>query len=246
MVCTMRFWQDVWLPMIYTSSFHADPGDISDLQYLEKRDYDAVLVTPTESPDRMITSLAGVHYGYMIYTSAHNSKSKNYLEVHGVGMISEDNLNLYLPATKHKLLSYHSRRIPYLYNVSPSCTEEEREFAKLIGCQVDSLSPFVINGRLGRVIVSHNRIRFWWQSSAKYVFVCAGGVGKSDFSCGLRGMTSGVRAYVIVSDYNAGGNYVYNNRYNNIMLGSTSFPTVHRRREANKTNKEPVKQDNKK
>lgn len=245
MVCTMRFWQNVWIPMIYTSSFHIGPGDISDLQYLEKRSYDAVLVTPTESPESMIKSLAGTHYGYMIYTSAHNLESKNNLEVHGVGMIREDNLDYYKSSIIHKLLSYHSRRIPYLYNVSPSCTKEEIEFAKLIGCQTDSYSPFVINGKFGRVIISHNRIRFWWQSSAKYVLVCAGGVGKSDFSHGLRGMTSGVRAYVIVSDYNAGGNYVYNNKYNEILIGSTSFPTVHRLREANDTNKEPVKQDNK-
>lgn len=246
MVCTMRFWQNVWVPMIYTSSFQVGPGDISDLQYLENREYNAVLVTPTESPDRMITSLAGTHYGYMIYTSAHNSESRNYLEVYGVGMICKDNLDSYKPSAKHKLLSYHSRRIPYLYNVSPSCTVEEREFAKLIGCQEESNSPFVINGRPERVLISHNRIRFWWQSNAKYVFVCAGGVGKSDFSHGLRGETSGVRAYVIVSDYNAGGNYVYNNKYNNIMLGFTSFPTVHRLREANDTNKEPANQDNKK
>jgi hypothetical protein len=234
--------------MIYTSSFHAGPGDISDLRRLENKDYEAVLVTPTESPDSMIKSLAGTHYGYMIYTSVHNSESRNYLEVHGVGMIREDNLNYYKSSIQHKLLSYHSRRIPYLYNVSPSCTVEEREFAKLIGCQEESNSPFVINGRLGRVLISHNRIRFWWQSSAKYVFVCAGGVGKSDFSHGLRGETSGVRAYVIVSDYNAGGNYVYNNKYNNIMLGFTSFPTVHRLREANEPVKqdEPVKHDNEK
>lgn len=244
MVCIMRYWQNVWIPMIYTSSFNTGPGNISDLQHLKNQEYNAVLVSPTESPDRMITSLAGTHYGYMIYTSAHNSESRNYLEVHGAGMIREDNLDYYNPSAKHKLLSYHSRRIPYLYNVSPSCTVEEREFAKLIGCQEDSNSPFVINGRPGRVLISHNRIRFWWQSSAKYVFVCAGGVGKSDFSHGLRGETSGVRAYVIVSDYNAGGNHVYNNKYNNIMLGFTSFPTVHRLREANDTNKEPANQDN--
>lgn len=246
MVCTMRFWQNVWVPMIYTSSFHTGQGDISDLQYLENRDYNAVLVTPTESPDGMITSLAGTHYGYMIYTSAHNSESKNYLEVHGVGMISENIPDYYKQSIKHKLLSYHSRKIPYLYNVSPSCTDEERTLAQSMGCLVDNKGPLMINGKLGRVLISHNRIRFWWQSSAKYVLVCAGGVGKSDFSHGLRGETSGVRAYVIVSDYNAGGNYVYNNKYNNIMLGFTSFPTVHRLREANNTNKEPVKQDNKK
>lgn len=246
MVCIMRYWQNVWLPMIYTSSFHAGPGNISELQHLKNQVYDAVLVTPTESPDRMISSLTGIHYGYMIYTSAYDLDSKDYLEVHGVGMMSDNILDLYRQAIRHKLLSYRSRRIPYLYNVSPSCTTEERAIAKLIGCHTDPYSSLMINGKLGRVIISHNRIRFWWQSSAKYVLVCAGGVGKSDFSHGLRGMTSGVRAYVIVSDYNAGGNYVYNNKYNEIMIGSTSFPTVHRLREANNTNKEPVNQDNKK
>jgi hypothetical protein len=117
-----------------------------------------------------------------------------------------------------------------------------------MGCLVDNKGPLMINGKLGRVLISHNRIRFWWQSNAQYVFVCAGGVGKSDFSQGLRGETSGVRAYVILSGTDAGGNYVYNNKYNEILIASTSFPTVHRLREANEPVKqdEPVKHDNEK
>jgi hypothetical protein len=233
--------------MIYTSSFHAGPGDISDLRRLENKDYEAVLVTPTESPDKIITSLAGTHYGYMIYTSVHSSDLTNRLEVHGAG-ITNRYASKYKDGYKNKLFSHLSRKIPYLYNVSPSCTDNERTNAKSMGCQVDDEGPFMINVKPGRVIISHNRIRFWWQSHAKYVFVCAGGVGKSDFSHGLRGMTSGVRAYVIVSDFNAGSDTAYNNKYNEVLVGSTSFPTVHRLREANEPVKqdEPVKKDNEK
>lgn len=212
---------------------------------MENKEYNAVLVSPTEFPDRIITSYGGIHYGYMIYTSNHRYDLKEYSYVSGAGMMNDALRDYYRQSILNTLFSYHSRGIPYLYVVSPTCTDEERDIAKTVGCQEDSFSPLVINGRLGRVLISHDRIRFWWQSSAKYVLVCAGGVGKSDFSHGLRGETSGVRAYVIVSDYNAGGNYVYNNRYNNIMLSSTSFPTVHRLPEADDTNKEPVEQDNK-
>ena len=243
MVCIMRFWQNVWVPMIYTSSFHAGPGNISDLQHLKNQEYNAVLVTPTESPDRMISSLAGIHYGHIIYTSAHGYDIKNRKDVHGVGMVNRLE-SRYKKKHKMELFSHQLRNIPYLYNVSPSCTDEERTLAQSMGCLVDNKGPLMINGKLGRVIISHNRIRFWWQSNAKYVFVCAGGVGKSDFSQGLRGETSGVRAYVIVSDSDAGGNYVYNNKYNEILIGSTSFPTVHRLSKADDTNKEPAMQDN--
>lgn len=243
MVCIMRYWQNVWIPMIYTSSFHTGPGNISELQHLKNEKYNAVLVTPTESPDRMISSLAGIHYGHIIYTSAHGYDIENRKDVHGAGMFNRLDF-MYNNDYIKELFSYKSRNIPYLYNVSPTCTDEEREKAQSMGCLVDNKGPLMINGKLGRVIISHNRIRFWWQSNAKYVFVCAGGVGKSDFSQGLRGETSGVRAYVIVSNYDAGGNYVYNNKYNEILIGSTSFPTVHRLSTADDTNKEPAKQDN--
>lgn len=251
MVCIMRYWQNVWIPMIYTSSFHAGLGNISELQHLKNRQYDAVLVTPTESPDRMISSLAGIHYGHIIYTSMHRYDIDGRKEVHGMGMIGRL-VNRYKKKYITEFFSYKSRKIPYLYNVSPSCTNEERTLAQSMGCQAYIRGPLMFNGQLGRVLISHNRIRFWWQSSAKYVFVCAGGVGKSDFSHGLRGEMSGVRAYVIVSSTDAGGDSLYYNKYNEILIASTSFPTVHRLREANDTNKEPyrleadVKQDNKK
>ena len=247
----MRYWQNVWIPMIYTSSFHAGPGNISELQHLKNRQYDAVLVTPTESPDRMISSLAGIHYGYIIYTSIHGYNNDERKEVHGMGIV-----NRFVPRYKKnhikEFFSYKSRNIPYLYNVSPSCTDKEKTEAQSMGCLVDNKGPLMINGKLGRVLISHNRIRFWWQSDAKYVFVCAGGVGESDFSHGLRGETSGVRAYVIVSSTDAGGNTLYNNKYNEILIASTSFPTVHRLSKADDTNEKPsrleadVEQDNKK
>lgn len=236
MVCIMRYWQNVWIPMIYTSSFHTGPENISELQHLKNLEYNAVLVTPTESPERMILHLAGIHYGYIVYTSAHgyDIKKRNY--VHGVGMANR-------LASKYKnhhikeLFSHQLRNIPYLYNVSPTCTDKERSLAQSMGCLADNKGPLMINGKFGRVLISHNRIRFWWQSTAKYVFVCAGGVGKSDFSHGLRGETSGVHAYVILSSSDAGGDTLYNNKYNEILIASTSFPTVHRLREADDTNK---------
>lgn len=236
MVCILRYWQNVWIPLIYTSSFHAGPGDISELQHLENREYDAVLVTPTESPDKMISSLAGIHYGHIIYTSAHGYDIDNRRDVHGVGMANRLE-SRYKKKHIKGLFSHQLRNIPYIYNVSPTCTDEERSLAQSMGCLADNKGPLMINGKLGRVLISHNRIRFWWQSNAKFVFVCAGGVGKSDFSHGLRGETSGVRAYVIVSGTDAGGNTLYNNKYNEILIASTSFPTVHRLREADDTNK---------